>query len=146
MRVVQRSVKSVLLRHSKSRTLVSVSKSPLRVPVTCRATSGAQSAWPGGPIVLHQTRTAPNAAAKTTSAAQAQAAEKRDDCGETEQHEQAAGKPSAQLRRGEAIPQGQPGPGRRDRDGDHKNCRGENPHYATQYCLRKSRIPTSKDS
>ena len=64
MRVVQRSVKSVLLRHSKSRTLVSVSKSPLSVPVTCRATSGAQSAWSEGVIVLHQTRTAPNTATK----------------------------------------------------------------------------------
>jgi len=41
---------------------------PLIVPVTCRATSGAQSALASGSIVPHQNRTAAKATAKTPDA------------------------------------------------------------------------------
>src|SRR6185295_14553600 len=48
---------------------------------------------------------------------QAQATEKRNDCGETEQDEQASGKTPDQVRRGKAVPQGKSAPGRRNSDG-----------------------------
>ena len=43
MSLLHRSVKSLSLRHSNSRTSESVRMSPLMAPVVCRATSGAQS-------------------------------------------------------------------------------------------------------
>ena len=87
--MVQRSVKSVLLRHSKSRTLVSVSTSPLRTPVTCRATSGTQSPWSGGRDRAPPDQNRAERHGEDEEHPKGPATEKRNDRDKTKQHEQA---------------------------------------------------------
>ena len=121
MRVVQRSVKSVSLRHSKSRTLVSVSTSPSRVPVTCRATSGAQSAWSSGLIVLHQTRTAPSATTKTTNMRRRKRPKSAMTVARPSRTNKPPARPLTNSGAGRRYHSASPRPSRCDGDSEHKN-------------------------